>query len=178
VLLTAFAFSAAPWLFEWFRSLIESERRYIVIPPPFTEDLYFYILLNNVGHLWNPLKMLVWVPLFGTFVLGLEILLNGALIGALSVTFGMAHGALYPIKGLMPHGVLEIPAFILQFASIIRWHVASIEVVTAKIAGKRIDGAKFKRDVKDTVILAIASTILFSVAAYVETFITPSLLEK
>ena len=45
-----------------------------------------------------------------------------------------------------------------------------------KIAGEKVDGMKFKRGIKDTLILAIASVILFMIAAYIETYITPSLL--
>jgi uncharacterized membrane protein SpoIIM required for sporulation len=176
MLLTVFAFSSVPWLLEWFRSLMQSERGYIVIPPPYTENLYFYILLNNAGHFWNPIRMLVWVPLLGTFVLGFELLLNGVVIGALSVTVGLIRGAFYPVVGLLPHGVFEIPAFILQFASIIRWHVTIIETVMAKITGEKLDGAKCKQGVKDTIILAVAALTLFAVAAFIETFVTPYLL--
>lgn len=176
IFLTTFAFFAAPWLVEWLKTMIWSGRSYVAIPPPFTENLYFYIFLNNVGHFWNPFKMLVWVPLLGTFILSLELLLNGAAIGAVSVIVGMTHGIFYPIVGLTPHGVFEIPAFILQFASLIRWHVATIEVIMAKIIGEKVDGAKFKRDIKDTLILAAASVALFMIAAYVETYITPYLL--
>lgn len=176
IFLTVVAFSVAPWLYEWFRSLIESERRYIVIPPPFTETLYFYIFLNNTGHFWDPVRMLVWVPLFGTFVLGLELLLNGIVIGALSAVVGMTRGIFYPILGLVPHGIFEIPAFVFQFASITRWHVTIIETIMAKIIGEKVDREKFKQGAKDTIILALASVILFMIAAFVETYITPYLL--
>jgi stage II sporulation protein M len=120
--------------------------------------------------------MLVWVPLLGTFILGIELLLNGVTIGALSVFMGRTHGILYPIVGLTPHGALEIPAFIFQFASIIRWHVTIVEFIMAKIVGERIDGVKLKHGLKDTVIMAIISLILFIIAAFVETYITPHLL--
>jgi len=176
IFLTILVFSTAPWLSDWFRSVAQSERRYIAIPPPFTENLYLYIFLNNVGHFWNPLKMLVWVPLLGTFVLGLELLLNGGVIGIVAVIAGITHGVFYPIVGLTPHGILEIPAFILQFASIIRWHVTTIDAIMAKITGEKMEIAKFKRGVKDTIILAVASVILFMIAAAVETYITPYLL--
>jgi len=175
IFLTIFAFSIAPWLLDWLRSA-SSERRYIVVPPPFTEDLYFYIFLNNIGHFWNPIRMLVWVPLFGTFILGLELLLNGVVIGALSVIVGMTDGISYLIVGLVPHGVIEIPAFVLQFASIILWHVTIIDVLMAKIIGEKVDGAKFKQGIKDTIILAIASVMLFMIAAFIETYITPYML--
>jgi len=174
--LTVLVFSMAPWLSDWFRSVAQSERRYIAIPPPFTENLYFYIFLNNVGHFWDPFKMLVWVPLLGTFILGSELLLNGGIIGIVAVLAGMTHGIFYPIVGLTPHGILEIPAFILQFASIIRWHVTTIDAMMAKIVGEKVDGVNFKQGVKDTIILAIASVILFMIAAYIETYITPYLL--
>ncbi len=176
IFLTILVFSSAPWLSDWFKSVAESERRYIAIPPPFTEELYSYIFLNNIGHFWNPLKMLVWVPLLGTFVLGLELLLNGGVIGIVAVIAGMTHGVFYPIVGLTPHGILEIPAFIFQFASIIRWQVTTMDLIMAKITGEKMENANFKRDVKDTIILAIASLILFMVAAAVETYITPYLL--
>lgn len=174
--LTALVFSMAPDFSDWFRSLAQSERGYIAIPPPFTENLFFYILLNNIGHFWNPFKMLVWVPLLGTFLLGSELLLNGGIIGIVSVIAGITHGIFYPIIGLTPHGIFEIPAFILQFASIIRWQVTTIEAVMAKIIGEKADGVKFKRGIKDTFILAMASVILFVVAAFIETYITPYLL--
>lgn len=176
IFLTILAFSMAPWLSDWFRSVAQSERRYIAIPPPFTENLYFYIFLNNVGHFWNPIKMLVWVPLLGTFILGSELLLNGGVIGIVAVIAGVTHGVFYPIVGLTPHGILEIPAFILQFASIIRWHVTTIDAMMAKIIGEKVESARFKQGVKDTIILAIASVILFMIAAYIETYITPYLL--
>jgi len=176
IFLTVLVFSTAPRLSDWLKSVAESERSYIAIPPPFTEELYSYIFLNNVGHFWNPFKMLVWVPLLGTFVMGLELLLNGGVIGVVAVIAGTTHGVFYPIVGLTPHGILEIPAFILQFASIIRWHVTTIEAIMAKITGEKMESAKFKRDIKDTVILAVASVILFMIAAAVETYITPYLL--
>ncbi|KPV61709.1 MAG: hypothetical protein AOA66_1679 [Candidatus Bathyarchaeota archaeon BA2] len=176
MLSTVLVFSMAPWLSDWFRSVAQSERRYIAIPPPFTENLYFYIFLNNVGHFWNPPKMLVWIPLLGTFILGLEHLLNGGVIGIVAVMTGITHGIFYPIVGLTPHGILEIPAFILQFASIIRWHVTTIDVMMAKITGEKVESTRFKQGVKDTLILAVASVILFMIAAYVETYITPYLL--
>lgn len=174
--LTVLVFSMAPWLSDWFRSVAQSERRYIAIPPPFTENLYFYIFLNNVGHFWDPFKMLVWVPLLGTFILGSELLLNGGVIGIVAAIAGITHGISYPIVGLTPHGILEIPAFILQFASLIRWHVTTIDAMMAKIIGEKVDGVNFKQGVKDTIILAIASVILFMIAAYIETYITPYLL--
>ena len=177
ILLTVIVFSLFPWFSDWFRSMAQSERRYIVIPPPFTENLYCYIFLNNIGHFWNPPRMLVWVPFLGALILGFELLLNGGIIGVVATIAGMTQGALYPIVGLIPHGVIEIPAFILQFSSFIRWHATTIDTVMTRITGEKVNRVKFIRDVKDTAILAIISVILFVIAAYVETYVTPHLLK-
>ena len=176
ILVTVFAFSINPGLSEWLKSLMQNEGSYVAIPPPYTSDLYFFIFLNNIGHFWNPVRMLVWVPLVGTFELGFELLLNGVLIGALSAVVGIAKGISYPILGVVPHGVVEIPAFILEFTSIIRWQVTITEAIMAKIIGDRVNVAKLKRGVKDTLILAVVSVTLFAIAAFIETYITPRLL--
>jgi stage II sporulation protein M len=176
VLLTVFAFSANPGLAEFFKSLEQNESSYIVIPRPYTESLYFYIFLNNIGHFWNPIRMLVWVPLLGAPVMGLELLLNGVLIGSLATVVGIAKGAAYPILGLVPHGVLEIPAFILEFTSIIRWQVVTVEAIMARVMGEKVNVVKLKQGIKDTVILALISVVLFAIAAAIETFVTPHLL--
>ncbi|MDH5664142.1 MAG: stage II sporulation protein M [Candidatus Bathyarchaeota archaeon] len=176
MLVTFLAFSTNPMLLEWFNSLMQHERSYIAIPPPYTNDLYFFILLNNAGHFWNPIRMLVWVPLLGTFVMGFELLLNGVLIGALSIVVGTTKGVFYPILGIAPHGIIEIPAFILEFASLICWHVTIIEALMAKVTGEKVNVAKFKQGVKDALILAVVSVTLFVIAAFIETYITPHLL--
>jgi len=177
ILLTVIVFSQFPDLSDWFRSMAQSERRYIAIPPPFTENLYYYILLNNMGHFWNPPKMLVWVPFLGALILGFELLFNGGIIGVVATIAGMTYGALYPIAGLVPHGIIEIPALVLQFSSFIRWNATTIDAVMTKITGERVDRVKFMRGAKDTVILAMASVILFIIAACIETYVTPQLLK-
>ena len=120
--------------------------------------------------------MLVWVPLLGSFALGFELLLNGVVIGALSIVVGITKGVSYPILGIVPHGIIEIPAFILEFASIIRWHVTSIEAIISKVTGEKVNVAKFKQDVKDSLILAVVAVTLFAIAAFIETYVTPHLL--
>jgi uncharacterized membrane protein SpoIIM required for sporulation len=176
MIVTAIAFSTNPGLSDWFKSLMQNERSYIAIPPPYTRELYLFILRNNAGHFWNPVQMLVWVPLLGTFSLGLELFLNGVIIGALSIVVGTTKGIFYPILGIVPHGIIEVPAFILEFASIIRWHVAIVEAVMAEVTGEKVNAPKFKQDLKDSLILAVVSVILFVIAASIETYITPRLL--
>jgi stage II sporulation protein M len=120
--------------------------------------------------------MLVWAPLLGTLFLGIELLLNGVLIGVVATVVGIQPGVTYPILGLVPHGIFEIPAFILEFASIIRWQVTIVEAIMDKVTGEKVNVVKLKLGVKDAVVLAVASVVLFVIAAFVETYVTPSLL--
>lgn len=178
MILTIVALAVSPALSEWLRSLLQSETIFGSVPPFYTVQFYFFILGNNAGHFWNPVRMLVWVPLLGTLSLGLELLLNGIVIGAASVIAGMSRGILYPILGIVPHGIFEIPAFILEFASIIRWHVTIIEFIMAKITNEHANGGKLKQGVKDTIVLAVVSVTLFVIAAFIETWITPRLIGR
>lgn len=176
IIVTVFAFSSYPQLADVLQSFSEQERRYIVVPPPYSETLFFFILSNNIGHFWNPIRMLVWAPLLGTLFLGIELLLNGVLIGVVATVVGIQPGVTYPILGLVPHGIFEIPAFILEFASIIRWQVTIVEAIMDKVTGEKVNVVKLKLGVKDAVVLAVASVVLFVIAAFVETYVTPSLL--
>lgn len=176
IVVTSLAFNLAPNLSSIFESFAQSERSYVALPPPFTEELFSYILLNNIGHFWNPLKSLVWVPLLGAFVLGLELFLNASIIGAVIVFAARTHGILYPILGLTPHGLFEIPAFVLEFSSIIRWQITIIETLLAKITGEPVRGEIVKRGLKDALLLALISVLLFVIAAAIETYITPGVL--
>jgi len=174
---TLLAFTLTPPVISLMEAVIQSERSYIAIPPPSSEALYHFIFLNNSGAFWNPPKMIVWAPFVGLLVLGLDLILNGIVLGAIAVWAGVTYGVVYPIFGLTPHGILEIPAFILQFASIIVWQQVSIKAILTKLGGRNVDMQEFKQGLKDALTLAALSILLFALAAYIETYITPHLLE-
>ncbi len=169
-------FSLAPDLTDQLSSLTQMARNYADIPSPFTGTLFLFIFLNNIGHFWNPIRMLVWIPLIGPFLLGFEILLNSGLIGMIAVIVGINNGVAYPIVGLVPHGIIEIPGFLLQFASIVLWQVTISEALVSKMVGRKLDRFKVKQHLKDTFFLATTSIILLMVAAVIETYVTPYLL--
>jgi stage II sporulation protein M len=120
--------------------------------------------------------MLVWIPFLGSLLLTFEIVLNSGLIGVIAVLVGINQGIAYPIFGLVPHGIVEIPAFLLQLSSIIIWQTIITETIIAKIKGNKIEINKFKQKLKDVVILGGFSIILLFVAALIETYFTPYLL--
>jgi stage II sporulation protein M len=176
IIATIFVFSLAPEFSDRLSPLVQSTLNYEDIPAPFTGTFFSYIFLNNSGHFWNPIRMLVWIPVLGPLLLGLEILLNSGLIGVIAVIVGAKQGIAYLIIGLVPHGIIEIPAFLLQFASIILWQVTITEAIIAKVKGRKVERDKVKQKLKDTLILAGTSIILLMIAAAIETYITPYLL--
>ena len=104
----------SPDLMKNFEGLVGSASSYVAIPPPYTRNLYLLILMNNIGHFWNPARVWVWVPFVGAFNLGYELVLNAVVIGAVVSFTSLMKGALYTIAGLTPHGVFEIPVFMTQ----------------------------------------------------------------
>ena len=169
---------ASPGLVKWLQGWLESAGSYIAIPPPYTNGLYRLIFLNNIGHFWNPIRLWVWIPFLGAFELGYELMLNAVLIGGVAVFVGMTKGPVYTAAGLLPHGIIEIPAFILEFVGLARWHVSTTRALYAKLSGQPVDRPLLLEGVKDTVTLSLLSVAMFAVAAYIETFITPHLLGR
>ena len=153
-------------------SIFDSES----VPSPFTGEFLFFIFLNNSGHFWNPIRMLVWIPALGPLLLAFEIVLNSGIIGVVAVIAGVNNGIAYPTIGLVPHGIIELPAFLLQLSSIVLWQVTITEAILAKLHGKKIAKDKVKQGLGDALILAVTSIILLFIAAVIETYVTPYLL--
>ena len=169
---------SSPNLVSGLQSSLQSVAGYIAIPPPYTEGLYRLIFLNNIGHFWNPIRLWVWIPFVGAFDLGYELLLNAVVIGAVAAFVGLTKGPLYTTAGLLPHGIIEIPAFILEFTSLARWHVSTTRALYAKLSGHPVDRPALSDGIKDTLTLSVLSVTMFAVAAFVETFITPHFLGR
>jgi stage II sporulation protein M len=168
--------SSSPSLVGFVSDMMGSAGGYIAIPPPYTSGLYRLILLNNIGHFWNPVRVWVWLPFVGMLSLGFELLLNAVVIGGVISFATLTKGSAYTVAGLVPHGVFEIPAFILEFAGLARWHVTTTRAIYARLSGRNIDRPLFIQGAKDTLFLSLLSVALFVIAAYVETYVTPHLL--
>jgi len=171
-----FLLTASPQLLSYIEDFIASQRGLIGLPPPMTSSFYWLIFLNNIGHFWNPGRLWVWVPLIGAFSLGYELILNAVVIGAVASYASLARGPAFAIAGLTPHGIVELPAFILEFAALARWHITTSRATYGRISGRQVDRPLFTEGIKDTLVLSVISVSLFAVAAYIETFITPVLI--
>lgn len=176
IIASVLIFSLSSELSEQLSSLIQVALDYDNIPSPFTGTLVSFIFLNNIGHFWNPIRMLVWIPVIGPILLGFEVLLNSSVIGMIAVTVGIRNGLSYPIIGLIPHGIIEIPGFLLQFAAIVLWQVTISEAIIDKLLGRKAERDKISRRLKDGFVLAVAAIFLLLVAAVIESYVTPHLL--
>lgn len=168
--------SASPSFVMFVQENLGSTTGYVTIPAPYTGDLYRLIFLNNIGHFWNPLRAWVWLPFVGMFSLGFELMINAVVIGGVIAFATLTKGSTFTVAGLTPHGVFEIPAFILEFAGLARWHVTATRAIYAKLSGRKIDRPLFTEGVKDSLVLSLLSVALFAIAAYIETFVTPRFL--
>jgi len=97
-------------------------------------------------------------------------------IGAVASFVSITKGAAYTIAGLTPHGVFELPAFVLEFAGLARWHVATTRALYGKLGGRGVDRPLLVEGVKDALMLSLMSVALFAIAAYFETYVTPRFL--
>jgi stage II sporulation protein M len=175
---TYLVLTSSPDLVNSLQSWLQSNAGYVAIPPPYSSGLYELIFLNNIGHFWNPIRLWVWIPLIGAFDLGYELLFNAVIIGAVASFVSLTKGVSYATSGLLPHGVIEIPAFIIEFTAFARWHVTTTRALHAKLSGQPVDGPLLREGIGDAVTLSLMSVTLFAIAAYIETFVTPHLLGR
>lgn len=130
------------------------------------------IFLNNV-------RVCLGLVVLGTFfaipsILG--ILLNGAMLGFLFHVMGQGNAAvtvLLFIFGILPHGMFEIPAFVMAGAFGIKAGYALMQ----PLAGKTRWGS-FVAVWREIFWVAPVIILLLLLAAGIESFVTPVLLER
>jgi stage II sporulation protein M len=125
-------------------------------------ELTFFIFLNNS------------IKSFAAIILGLAfgivpiifLVLNGLIIGLVIFEVIKAKGILFTLAAILPHGIIEIPLFLISTAIGLK---IGYEVIR-KIKGK----GNVKKEVKIGVKLFILKILpLFFLAAIIEVFITP-----
>lgn len=134
---------------------------------PGTFGTFLLILLNNVVAFvftlaLSPLLLLLPV---------LSLLLNGALISLISVLVARVESVGFVLTGMLPHGVIEIPAFIIGQAAALSFGFFILASIFSANQRARL-GADLTRSLK---FFGIAVLLLIP-AAIIETFVTPQLL--
>jgi len=136
---------------------------------PFTAMTALFIFFKNASVL---LLSFLLGPILCLFPV-LALLFNGVLVGFISVFAAEQTSIWLVLAGLLPHGILEIPAIIMGEAAAISFGTMA---VTALFSKKRRELLipNLKLNLK---YLAIAGILLVP-AAIIETFVTPYILGR
>ncbi|RZV11914.1 stage II sporulation protein M [Natrinema hispanicum] len=131
-------------------------------------ELAQFLLVNN--------SRAYLLSILGVLTLGLltawAMVFNGIIVGNVGAFIAGSVGVGYILVGLFPHGIFELPALFIA---------AGIGFRLLYRVGQRIRGTRdsivTKRYLYRTGLLVLAGWLLLVVAAVVEAFITPALLE-
>lgn len=129
--------------------------------------VFIFIFLKNVSVV---LISLVLSPLF-CLVPVLTLVINGGVIGLVSSLILEVEPLSYLMAGLLPHGILEIPAFFMGEAVALSFG-GSIILALFNKEKRSLVLPNLKKNLKYLLI----SLALFLLAAIIETYITPLLL--
>ena len=134
---------------------------------PGTFGTFLLILINNIVAFFFTLVLSPILCLMPTF----SLLFNGALISVISVLVARVESVGFVLTGLLPHGIIEIPAFIIGQAAALSFGFFILASIFSADRRARL-GTDLKRSLKFFVI----AVLLLIPAAIIETFITPLLL--
>lgn len=135
----------------------------------FPEITTAFLVLNNTVAL---LVLVLSGATLGLLTVAI-LLFNGALVGAVVTVTAETSGVVVPIVGILPHGVLEIPA--LLFAASVAFRFSHQVVLAA--TGRRED-VMTSGEAKEAAVLTVLAFLLIPIAAYIEANVTTALLES
>lgn len=141
--------------------------------PALNSNLVFSIFLNNIKA--------SAIGLFGGLLLGLGsfiiVTTNGFLIGYVVVSiFSLSErpsdGLVFLLSGLLPHGIFEIPAFLIAAALGLK---LGLEWISKDALGRRWE--VFRKNLIIVLLSLPSIALLLLVAAFVEVFVSGKLLD-
>jgi stage II sporulation protein M len=129
--------------------------------------MFFFILFKNVsavlfGFVFSPLLLIV--PL-------VSLVANGWLIGYVARSIVSEQSLTYLLKGILPHGIFELPALFVGEAAALTFGVAAIQALFFKDQREQ-----FTSRLRTCARYLTISAVLFVPAALIEAFVTPRLL--
>jgi stage II sporulation protein M len=131
--------------------------------------VFIFILLKNISvivlsFILSPLLCIVPV---------VTLVINGGVIGLVSAIFMKEESLSFVLVGLLPHGILELPALIIGEAVALSFGIAVLQGIFGKNKQDII-----KSNLTSNLKYLAVSAGLFLAAAVVETFVTPVLLDR
>lgn len=129
--------------------------------------IFLFIFLNN--SVKGLLEILLFV-LFGIYAIS-TIVTNGTMIGTAAMLVAKMKGLTFILAALLPHGILEIPAFLLTSAVSLRLSHLLFQKIFLK---ERQD---IKSEFKKSLVFYLKILLpLYLIAAAVEAFVTPKII--
>lgn len=154
-------------------------------------------LANTIQESSNPTLMMIAVIFFNNAIKGALVIyfgflfglfpiyfmvLNGMVIGYLVHRFALENGGAaafdFVAKGLLPHGIIEIPVLIIAAAYGLKSGSFAFRFIGQLFARDGKLGQETAQYVKSTVPIVIGVAVLLLAASLVESLITPILLGK
>ena len=148
------SFRQLAWLAEWLE--------------PYTFTMLLVILIKNLVSLAASFALSPLLGLMPVF----SLLLNGGILGYLGKLIAAEESVGYLLLGILPHGVIELPAFVTGNAAALYFGAALMSTafsarVRAELAETLVRSLKY---------LGLAAAMLLPAAA-IETFVTPLFLD-
>ena len=131
--------------------------------------VFIFILLKNISvivlsFVMSPLLCIIPV---------ITLVINGGVIGLVSAIIVEEESLPFLLAGILPHGILELPALIMGEAVALSFGIAVLQGIFGKDKRDSI-----KSNVKNNLKYLAISAGLFLAAAIIETFVTPILLDR
>ncbi len=129
--------------------------------------VFLLILAKNISVV---VFSLIFSPLF-LLVPVLALVLNGGILGLVSILVTRENSLIYLLSGLLPHGIFEIPALIMAEAVAFSFGTAVLLAVFSRERRQRLIPNLKQNSRRLQIVL-----VLLVIAAAIETWITPLLL--
>ncbi|WP_054797106.1 MULTISPECIES: stage II sporulation protein M [unclassified Paenibacillus] len=138
-------------------------------------SLFWTIFLNNARA---ALLVIVTGAFFGIYPLFL-LVMNGILLGYVSANVAQQDSLFSAVKGILPHGILELPAIIVACALGLRFGILAAKwlISFASPTRNKLVSDQFKIYFRTVVPLSILIVVTLLIAALIESTITFSLVQ-
>ena len=134
---------------------------------PFTFTMFLFIFLTNIATL---LSSFIFSPILAIVPVA-TLLINGWIVGLVSVIVTRQESLGYVLAGILPHGVIELSAFFIGEAAAISFGIMAV-IALFKKEKRGLFLPNLKQNLK---YLALAVALMLPAAA-IETYLTPLLL--
>jgi stage II sporulation protein M len=164
---------AAGFIEEQVRGIAELARQAENAENP--QMAFFWIIFErNATAVFFTMYLGIAAGIFPLFTMALNGMVLGFVFGEMA---DQGHNVLpYIVKGILPHGILELPALFLAAGFGMLLGVSALKGVFGSLFGKNEPWGLFVRAIKGTVPAAVLLLVLLLLAAIIESTITYSLM--